>query len=102
MRRNASAAELASSESMVAAAEERIKQVEARISQAKAQSGRADVLLSWTRNQSSFGRQNRPAPGGSRNGDFPRNAFAGDRITSTGRRYWPIFRPNSHRFCKSA
>ena len=48
MRRDAGAAELASSESMVAAAEERIKQVEARISQAKAQAGRADVLLSWT------------------------------------------------------
>ena len=48
MRRDASAAELASSGSMVAAAEERIKQVEARISQAKAQAGRADVLLSWT------------------------------------------------------
>lgn len=48
MRRDASAAEQASSESMVAAAQERIKQVEARISQAKAQAGRADVLLSWT------------------------------------------------------
>ena len=48
MRRNASHAELASREAMVAAAEERIKQVEARIAQAKAQSGRTDVLLSWT------------------------------------------------------
>ena len=48
MRRDASAAELASSGSMIAAAEQRIKQVEARISQAKAQAGRADVLLSWT------------------------------------------------------
>ena len=48
MRRDASAAELASSESMVAAAQERIKQVEARISQAKAQAGRADVLIGWT------------------------------------------------------
>jgi multidrug efflux pump subunit AcrA (membrane-fusion protein) len=48
MRRDASMAELASSESMVAAAEARIKQVEARISQAKAQAGRADVLVSWT------------------------------------------------------
>lgn len=49
MRRDAAEAELASRESMVAAAEERIKQVEAKISQAKAQSGRADVLLSYTR-----------------------------------------------------
>jgi membrane fusion protein, multidrug efflux system len=48
MRRDASAAELASSESMVAAAADRIKQVEARISQAKAQAGHADVLISWT------------------------------------------------------
>jgi multidrug efflux pump subunit AcrA (membrane-fusion protein) len=47
-RRDASAAELAASESMVSAAQERIKQVESKISQAKAQSGRADVLLSWT------------------------------------------------------
>lgn len=47
-RRNASGAELASREAMVAAAQDRIKQVEARISQAKAQSGRADVMLSWT------------------------------------------------------
>jgi multidrug efflux pump subunit AcrA (membrane-fusion protein) len=47
-RRDASAAELSSSQSMVAAAQERIKQVEARISQAKAQAGRADVMLSWT------------------------------------------------------
>ena len=47
-RRNASSAELASRESMVAAAQDRIKQVEAKISQAKAQSGRADVMLSWT------------------------------------------------------
>jgi multidrug efflux pump subunit AcrA (membrane-fusion protein) len=47
-RRNASTAELASREAMVAAAQDRIKQVEARISQAKAQSGRADVMLSWT------------------------------------------------------
>jgi multidrug efflux pump subunit AcrA (membrane-fusion protein) len=47
-RRDAAAAELASSESMVAAAQDRIKQVEARISQAKAQAGRADVMLSWT------------------------------------------------------
>ncbi len=48
MRRDASAAELASRESMVAAAEARIQQVEARLSQAKAQAGRADVLMSWT------------------------------------------------------
>jgi multidrug efflux pump subunit AcrA (membrane-fusion protein) len=48
MRRNASHAELASREAMVAAAEERIKQVEARVAQAKAQSGRTDVLLSWS------------------------------------------------------
>jgi multidrug efflux pump subunit AcrA (membrane-fusion protein) len=48
MRRDASAAELASGESMVAAAQDRIKQVEARIIQAKAQSSRADVMLSWT------------------------------------------------------
>jgi multidrug efflux pump subunit AcrA (membrane-fusion protein) len=48
MRRDASAAELASSASMVAAGEERVKQVEARILQAKAQAGRADVLVSWT------------------------------------------------------
>jgi len=48
MRRDASAAELASSESMVAAAQERIKQVEARIAQAKAQEGRADVMVGWT------------------------------------------------------
>jgi RND family efflux transporter MFP subunit len=47
-RRNASAAELASRESMTAAAQDRIRQVEARISQAKAQAGRAAVLLSWT------------------------------------------------------
>ena len=47
-RRNASSAELASREAMVAAAQDRIKQVEAKISQAKAQSGRADVMLSWT------------------------------------------------------
>jgi multidrug efflux pump subunit AcrA (membrane-fusion protein) len=47
-RRNASAAELASREAMVAAAQDRIKQVEAKISQAKAQSGRVDVMLSWT------------------------------------------------------
>jgi multidrug efflux pump subunit AcrA (membrane-fusion protein) len=48
MRRDASAAELASRESMVAAAQDRIRQVEARISQAKAQAGRADVMMSWT------------------------------------------------------
>ena len=48
MRRDASAAELASSQSMATAAQDRIKQVEARISQAKAQASRADVLLSWT------------------------------------------------------
>ncbi len=48
MRRDAGAADLASSESMVAAAQERIKQVEARISQANAQAGRADVLVGWT------------------------------------------------------
>jgi multidrug efflux pump subunit AcrA (membrane-fusion protein) len=48
MRRSASAAELASRESMVAAAEDGIKQVEARISQAKAQEARADVLMGWT------------------------------------------------------
>jgi membrane fusion protein, multidrug efflux system len=48
MRRNSSAAELASRESMVAAAADRIQQAEARISQAKAQAGRADVALSWT------------------------------------------------------
>jgi multidrug efflux pump subunit AcrA (membrane-fusion protein) len=47
-RRDASAAELAASGSMVAAAQERIRQVESKISQAKAQAGRADVLLSWT------------------------------------------------------
>jgi membrane fusion protein, multidrug efflux system len=47
-RRNASNAELASREAMVSAARDRIKQGEARISQAKAQSGRADVMLSWT------------------------------------------------------
>ncbi len=47
-RRNASTAELASREAMVAAAQDRVKQVEAKISQAKAQSGRADVMLSWT------------------------------------------------------
>ncbi len=56
MRRDASAAELASRESMVAAAEDRIKQAEARISQSKAQAGRADVLMSWTRIMA-------PAPG---------------------------------------
>jgi multidrug resistance efflux pump len=49
MRRDAAVAEMASRESMVAAAEERVKQVEAKISQAKAQSGRADVLVSYTR-----------------------------------------------------
>jgi membrane fusion protein, multidrug efflux system len=48
MRRNAGTAELASREAMVAAAQERIKQVEARISQARAQSGRVDVMMSWT------------------------------------------------------
>jgi multidrug efflux pump subunit AcrA (membrane-fusion protein) len=48
MRRDATAAELASSTSMVAAAQERIKQVEAKIAQAKAQEGRADVMMSWT------------------------------------------------------
>ncbi len=47
-KRNASSAELASREAMVAAAQDRIRQVEAKISQAKAQSGRADVMLSWT------------------------------------------------------
>lgn len=47
-RRNASTAELASREAMAAAAQDRIKQAEAKISQAKAQSGRADVMLSWT------------------------------------------------------
>jgi membrane fusion protein, multidrug efflux system len=47
-RRDASSAEVAARESMVAAAEDRIRQVEARILQAKAQSGRADVLMSWT------------------------------------------------------
>ncbi len=47
-RRDASAAELAAKESMLAAAEDRIHQIEARISQAKAQSGRADVMVSWT------------------------------------------------------
>ena len=47
-RRDAGIAELASREAMVAAAEQRIKQVEARISQARAQTGRADVMLSWT------------------------------------------------------
>jgi multidrug efflux pump subunit AcrA (membrane-fusion protein) len=56
MRRSASAAELASRESMVAAAQERIKQVEARIAQAKAQAGRADVMMSWTEIKA-------PAPG---------------------------------------
>jgi multidrug efflux pump subunit AcrA (membrane-fusion protein) len=48
MRRDASAAELASRVSLVAAAEDRVKQVEARLSQVKAQAGRADVLMSWT------------------------------------------------------
>jgi multidrug efflux pump subunit AcrA (membrane-fusion protein) len=48
MRRNSSAAELASRESMIAAAIDRIQQAEARLSQAKAQAGRADVSLSWT------------------------------------------------------
>ncbi len=47
-RRNAGTAELASREAMAAAAQDRIKQAEARISQARAQSGRADVMLSWT------------------------------------------------------
>jgi multidrug efflux pump subunit AcrA (membrane-fusion protein) len=47
-RRNASAAELASKESMAEAAEDRIKQMEAKVSQAKAQASRTDVLLSWT------------------------------------------------------
>jgi multidrug efflux pump subunit AcrA (membrane-fusion protein) len=47
-RRSAGAAELASRDAMVAAAQDRIRQVEARILQAKAQSGRADVMLSWT------------------------------------------------------
>jgi multidrug efflux pump subunit AcrA (membrane-fusion protein) len=47
-RRNAAAAELASRESMVSAGQDRIKQVEAKIAQAKAQSGRADVMMSWT------------------------------------------------------
>lgn len=57
MRRNASAAELASRESMVAAAEDRIKQVESRISQAKAQAGRAEVVMSWTQiKASAFGK----------------------------------------------
>ena len=56
MRRSASAAELASRESMVAAAEGRVKQVEARISQAKAQEGRADVMMGWTQIKA-------PAPG---------------------------------------
>jgi multidrug efflux pump subunit AcrA (membrane-fusion protein) len=48
MRRDAGAAELASRESMIAAATDRVKQAEARISQAQAQSGRADVMMSWT------------------------------------------------------
>jgi multidrug efflux pump subunit AcrA (membrane-fusion protein) len=48
MRRDASAAELAASESMIAAAHDRIKQAEARIAQARAQAGRADVLISYT------------------------------------------------------
>ncbi len=47
-RRDASTAELASREAMVSAADDRIRQVEAKIAQAKAQSGRTDVLLSWT------------------------------------------------------
>jgi multidrug resistance efflux pump len=47
-RRDASAAELAAKESMLTAAQDRIRQIEARISQAKAQSGRADVMVSWT------------------------------------------------------
>ena len=47
-RRNAATAELASREAMVGAAEERIKQVEAKIAQANAQTGRADVMMSWT------------------------------------------------------
>jgi multidrug resistance efflux pump len=55
-RQKASAAELASRESMVAAAEERIKQVQARISQAKAQESRADVMVTWTQIKA-------PAPG---------------------------------------
>jgi multidrug efflux system membrane fusion protein len=56
MRRSASAAELASRESMVAAAQERIKQVEARLGQAKAQALRADVMMGWTEIKA-------PAPG---------------------------------------
>jgi multidrug efflux pump subunit AcrA (membrane-fusion protein) len=48
MRRNASASELASRESMIAAAADRVKQAEARISQAQAQASRADVMISWT------------------------------------------------------
>jgi multidrug efflux pump subunit AcrA (membrane-fusion protein) len=48
MRRDAGAAELASREAMAAAAEDRIQQGEARVSQSKAQSGRTDVMLSWT------------------------------------------------------
>lgn len=48
MRRDASAAELASTVSMLAASQDRIRQVEARISQAKAQAGRANVLIGWT------------------------------------------------------
>ncbi len=48
-RRLASAAELASRESMVAAAEGRIRQVEAKLEQARAQLLRAEVVMSWTR-----------------------------------------------------
>jgi multidrug efflux pump subunit AcrA (membrane-fusion protein) len=48
MRRDASAADLASATTMVSAAQDRIKQVEAKIAQAKAQDGRADVMMSWT------------------------------------------------------
>jgi len=47
-RRDAAAAALAAKESMLSAAQDRIRQIEARISQARAQSGRADVMVSWT------------------------------------------------------
>lgn len=47
-RRDAAAADMASSESMVAASQERIRQVEAKIAQAKAQANRADVMVGWT------------------------------------------------------
>ena len=47
-RRDASAAELSAQTAMAAASEDHIRQIEARIAQARAQSGRADVMMSWT------------------------------------------------------